>query len=212
MITAVVLVAYVLFVQGPSSYTVKARFLNAGQLVKGNLVEVGGIQAGSVKNFEITADGQVEVELEIDDKYAPLREGTRGASIRQDSLSSVANRYIELHLPGENEAGDDIPDGGLIDRRQDDHRRRARPVLQHARQATPARRCSDFYARQQPRVRRPRRARPTRGLRYLSPSLDASSRPVRGARLRPAGARAFLVDSLALRHRAGRAPRRPGAR
>ena len=113
VITAAVLVAYVLFIQGPSSYTVKARFVNAGQLVKGNLVEIGGTQAGLVKDFEITPDGAVDVELEIDEKYVPLREGTR-AIIRSGSLSSVANRYVELHLPGENEAGDDIQDGGFI--------------------------------------------------------------------------------------------------
>ena len=113
VIAAVVLVGYVLFGSGSTAYTVKARFVNAGQLVKGNLVEIGGTQAGLVKDFEITPDGMAEVELEIDEQYAPLREGTR-AIIRQGSLSSVANRYVALHLPGENEAGDPIPDGGLI--------------------------------------------------------------------------------------------------
>lgn len=114
VLTGALLVAYVLFIQGPDSYTVKARFVNAGQLVKGNLVEIGGTQAGLVKDFEITPDGLAEVELEIDDKYVPLRQGTR-AIIRQGSLSSVANRYVELFLPGENEAGGKIDDGGLID-------------------------------------------------------------------------------------------------
>ena len=37
------------------------------------------------------------MKLEIDEEYAPLRQGTR-ALIRPGSLSSVANRYIELFL------------------------------------------------------------------------------------------------------------------
>ena len=41
------------------------------------MVDVGGADAGLVKDFEITPDGQAEVELEIDERYAPLRRGTK---------------------------------------------------------------------------------------------------------------------------------------
>ena len=93
------------------SYTVKARFLNAGQLVKGNPVQVGGVPIGSVEGIRITDSGQAEIELSIDDDHAPLRRGTR-AEIRQFSQSGLANRYIDLKLPPHSE--DEIDDGGVI--------------------------------------------------------------------------------------------------
>ena len=92
-------------------YTVKARFQNASQLVKGNLVQVSGMRAGSVEDIRLTPDGQAELTLKIDEKYAPLRRGTH-ATVRQASLSGVANRYIDLRLPGAREPA--IPDGGTI--------------------------------------------------------------------------------------------------
>jgi phospholipid/cholesterol/gamma-HCH transport system substrate-binding protein len=112
VIGGVVLLALLLFTGG-GGYTVTARFINAGQLVKGSVVDIGGVNAGSIKGFEITDDGQVDVELGIDEQHAPLREGTE-AVIRQNGLGSPANRYVQLMLPGEDEAGAAIEDGGLI--------------------------------------------------------------------------------------------------
>ena len=66
--------------------------------MKGNLVELGGVQIGQVTGFEVTDDGQAEVEFDIEEDYAPLPVGSRFV-IRPGSLSSVANRYIEVHLP-----------------------------------------------------------------------------------------------------------------
>ncbi|HZI91831.1 MAG TPA: MCE family protein [Thermoleophilaceae bacterium] len=103
VIAAVVLVALLLF-GGGEAYTVKARFINAAQLVKGNVVDVGGTNAGLVKDFELTPDGQAEVEIEVDERYAPLRVGTR-AQIRSAGQTSVSGRYVQLMLPPENEAG-----------------------------------------------------------------------------------------------------------
>ena len=54
VIAAAVLVAVLLFGGGGSSYTVTADFLNAGQLVKGNPVQSGGVPIGSVKDIDIT--------------------------------------------------------------------------------------------------------------------------------------------------------------
>src|SRR3712207_3840872 len=99
---------------GGSGYTVKVRFLNAAQLVKGNVVDIGGTNAGIVKDFEITPNGHAEVELEVDEKYAPLRRGTK-AVIRSAGQTSVSGRYVQLMLPAEPDAGDDIEDGGVID-------------------------------------------------------------------------------------------------
>jgi phospholipid/cholesterol/gamma-HCH transport system substrate-binding protein len=96
---------------GGGGYHVKLRFLNAGQLVKGNPVQVGGVPVGSVEGIRISDDGQAEIEVSIDDEHAPLRRGAR-AEIRQFSQSGLANRYIDLKLPPHTEA--EIPDGGVI--------------------------------------------------------------------------------------------------
>src|SRR5262245_10366814 len=111
LIAAIALVATMLF-SASGDYRVKARFLNAGQLVKGNPVQTGGVSIGSVKGIKITDDGQAEITLAIDDRYAPLRQGTR-ARIRQFSQSGLANRYVDLTMP--NGGTRDLPDGGLID-------------------------------------------------------------------------------------------------
>lgn len=101
-----------LFLSGGESYTVKARFLNAGQLVKGNLIQVGGRKVGTVKSIELAPDGSAEVAFDVDALTGPLRRGTR-ATIRIASLSGVANRYIDLEMPP-GEAQDVIEDGGVI--------------------------------------------------------------------------------------------------
>lgn len=103
-------VAYVLL-GGTSSYQVKARFENASQLVPGNLVQEAGLEVGKISDIELSPDGQAEVTLNLDEKYAPLREGTR-AVVRQASLSSVSGRYVDLQLPpGQPRT---IPEGGRI--------------------------------------------------------------------------------------------------
>jgi phospholipid/cholesterol/gamma-HCH transport system substrate-binding protein len=120
VIAVSVLVALLLFGSGGDSYALSARFINAGQLVKGNLVELGGVQIGQVTDFEITDDGEAEVEFEVEDDYAPLPAGSR-LLIRPGSLSSVANRFIEVHLPSASErdaaAGEQemLADGAVIE-------------------------------------------------------------------------------------------------
>ena len=113
VIAAVALVAIVLFGTGGGGYTVTARFQNAAQIVQGNNVVVAGVPAGSVESIEITPNGQAEIELSIDDRYAPLRRGTR-AVIKQASQSGIANRYVELSIPS-GESREEIDDGGMID-------------------------------------------------------------------------------------------------
>jgi phospholipid/cholesterol/gamma-HCH transport system substrate-binding protein len=117
VVAAVVIVAVVLFAGG-GGYTVKIHFINAGQLVKGNQVEIGGSPVGTVDDINLTPDGQAVVTVSIDDQYAPLREGTR-AVIRQASLSGIANRYVDLQMPpGDSSNTASIPNGGpiLVDR------------------------------------------------------------------------------------------------
>ena len=92
-------VAAVLLGLGASDFVINARFQSAAQLVNGNLVQIAGRPVGKVTHIDLTRDGQAEVELHITDPdYIPLRRGTR-ATIRQSSLSGVANRYVQLDLP-----------------------------------------------------------------------------------------------------------------
>lgn len=112
MLVAVAVVAVVLLGAGSDDYQVRARFQNAAQLVKGDLVQVAGAEIGSITGIALTDDGQADVTMSIaDERYRPLREGTE-AIVRQASLSGVANRYVDLMLPGGSTA--EIPDGGLI--------------------------------------------------------------------------------------------------
>ena len=112
VLAAVLVVVVVLAVAGGSSYTVKADFVSASQLVEGNAVKVSGNTIGSVGDISLTDDGKARVTMEIEgDGFAPLRRGTR-ATIRQASLSGVANRYVDLQIGGADRA--EIPDGGTL--------------------------------------------------------------------------------------------------
>ncbi len=106
-----VVVAVVLIGGGGSDYSVSARFENASQLVKGNLVQVSGQQVGKVDRIRITDDGQAEVRFTVSEDYAPLKVGTI-AVIRQTSLSGIANRYIDLQQGPATNA--EVRDGGVI--------------------------------------------------------------------------------------------------
>ncbi len=90
-------VAAVLMFRGGGSYDITAEFEDAGQLVKGNQVKVGGTAVGSVKKVDVTSDGHAIVKFSVNDDYAPLRRGTK-AIVKQTSLSGIANRYIDLEL------------------------------------------------------------------------------------------------------------------
>lgn len=98
VIAAVVLVAIVLFGSSTATYEAYAEFENAGQLVKGNQVQIGGAAAGTVDDIKLTDDGQARIKFSVDEKYAPLAIGTH-AMIRQASQSGIANRYVELQPP-----------------------------------------------------------------------------------------------------------------
>jgi phospholipid/cholesterol/gamma-HCH transport system substrate-binding protein len=114
LVVAVAVLAVVLLGSSGAEYRVTARFENAGQLVKGNLVQVAGRAIGEVERIELGDDGGADVHLRItDEDYAPLRTGVQ-AVVRQTSLSGVANRYVDLQMPPEDRAGRDVPDGGLL--------------------------------------------------------------------------------------------------
>ena len=110
LIAAVVLVALAMF-GGGGTYRVKAVFDNAGQLVPGNQVRVGGQPVGKISDIELDDQGNAVVTLQVDDTVAPLHDGTT-ATIRATSLSGIANRYVSVK-PGPN-SNRKIADGGHI--------------------------------------------------------------------------------------------------
>jgi phospholipid/cholesterol/gamma-HCH transport system substrate-binding protein len=112
-VVVVVIVVVAVLIASQTSYTVKANFQDAAQLVKGNLVEVGGSAVGTVSDIKLTPNGQAQVTMKITGSgYSPLRQGTV-ATIREASLSGVANRYVDLRMPpGSNQTP--IKKGGLL--------------------------------------------------------------------------------------------------
>jgi phospholipid/cholesterol/gamma-HCH transport system substrate-binding protein len=172
-LAALAAIAVVLVGPGADRYEVRARFANAGQLVKGNSVQLAGTPVGSVQRIDLTRDGQAEVTLRISDEgLRPLPRGTR-AVVRQASLSGVANRYVDLRLPDGAPRGT-LRDGEVIEQADtqtaveldqlfNTFDRRTREGLRNV-----LRGYGEAYAG--------RGAEANAGLAYLDPSLAAASR------------------------------------
>ena len=171
LIAAVVVLALVLVHPGDRSYTVTATFQDAGQLVPGGLVQVAGATVGKVGDIRLSDDGQAEVELRLPHDWGPLHEGTR-AIVRAPGLSTAAGRYVDLMLGPA--TAPKIPDGGRLpatatqtavdlDEALDLFDRRTRIGLQRVIRGS-ARQTAGKSAKQ------------NEALRYLDPSLVASTR------------------------------------
>ena len=112
VVLAVVLLVVVL-TGGSKEHDYSLLFQNAGQLVKGDDVQVGGRRVGTIKTIELTDDNQARIGVTVQEPIAPLHEGTQ-AIIRATSLSGVANRYIALTPGPQNKAKiDDKAELGL---------------------------------------------------------------------------------------------------
>jgi phospholipid/cholesterol/gamma-HCH transport system substrate-binding protein len=99
LVAAIVLL---LALGGSGGATYHLIFANAGQLVRGDQVQVGGVPVGQVKEIQLLPDYRVRITIHVDSSLVPLHQGTT-AEVRVPSLSSVANRYIALS-PGPNNA------------------------------------------------------------------------------------------------------------
>ena len=193
VIVAIALVAIILF-GGSSAYTVKATFINAGQLVKGNPVQTGGVAIGSVDKIKITDDGHAEVSLKIKDAHTPLREGTQ-ATIRQFSLSGIANRYVDLRLP-EGDEGAEIEDGGRIGT---DRTTTAVDLDELFNTLDPeTRKALQGFFQGQARMWSGRGNQAAKGFEYLNPALSTSRRLFNELTRDTPVLERFLVDSSRL--------------
>jgi phospholipid/cholesterol/gamma-HCH transport system substrate-binding protein len=108
----VLAVVLLLVSRNGDTHTYRFVFENAGQLVKGDIVRVGGTPAGTVTGLELTDDSRAEVEVTLTDEYAPLHRGTT-ATIRAQSLIGIANRYVDVH-PGPG-FRPELDDGAVLD-------------------------------------------------------------------------------------------------
>jgi len=107
-LAATVLLLASLFLTGGEGRTYRVLFENAGQLVAGNQVLIGGHELGSVERVSLTDDYQADIEISTDE---PLHEGTT-AVIRSTSLSGIANHYVAIS-PGADD-GPELADGEVI--------------------------------------------------------------------------------------------------
>jgi len=71
LVAAVAVTAIVLFGTGGGAYTVEGRFATAGQIVRGNPVQSGGVKIGSVRRVGLAPNGQAALELSVDDAHSP---------------------------------------------------------------------------------------------------------------------------------------------
>jgi phospholipid/cholesterol/gamma-HCH transport system substrate-binding protein len=195
VIAAIAVAAWLLFGGGGGGgYTVTAHFQNAAQLVKGNLVQIGGTKAGSVKDIDVTPDGQAEIKLSIEDDFAPLRRGTT-ATIRQASLSGVANRSVDLQMPpGDKDDTGEIPDGGEIGV---DKTETAVELDQLFNTLDPPTRqnLQEFFKGGATQYAGKGAGQANRGYRYLNPALSTSSRLFNELNRDTPTLERFIVDS-----------------
>jgi phospholipid/cholesterol/gamma-HCH transport system substrate-binding protein len=91
----VVLVVGLIVLNNGGSRTYRVMMENAGQLVPGDLVRIGGVQAGTVKGLDLTPNGQAVVDVEIGKSWGPLHAGTT-VTVRASGIATVTGRYVDI--------------------------------------------------------------------------------------------------------------------
>ena len=172
VLVVAIVVALLLLRRPGGDYVVKARFQNAAQLVKGNLVQTGGAPIGTVETIDLTDDGQAEVTLKLEDGLRPAAPRHAG----HDPPGLAVRRRQPLRRPA-----DGAPERREDPRRRrdraglDDHGRRPRPALQHLRPRRRARRSQGVIRGSAAQIKGKGKEF-NEGIAYLNPSLAASSR------------------------------------
>ena len=95
VVLLIIVAAVVYLATRQTSYHYRLDFTNAGQLVTGDLVRIGGTPAGSIDSISLTRDGLAQVAISLNSNFGPLHKGTT-ATIRSPGLTSVASRYIDI--------------------------------------------------------------------------------------------------------------------
>jgi phospholipid/cholesterol/gamma-HCH transport system substrate-binding protein len=93
----------------PQGYRVNVHFNEATQLAQEADVRISGVPVGRVKKKELDDEDTTSVEIELDDRYAPIPADTR-AVLRQKTL--LGETYVELS-PGTKD-GPIVEDGGTL--------------------------------------------------------------------------------------------------
>jgi phospholipid/cholesterol/gamma-HCH transport system substrate-binding protein len=192
LIAGAALIALLMFGAG-GGYTVTAVFENAGQLVGGDQVRLGGRTVGRISDIGLSDSSQAEVKLEIDEELAPLHQGTT-ARIRSPSLSGIANRYVALDL-GPTDAPR-IPDGGRIGANQTSAPVDLDELFNTLDPAT--RRGLRSFIRGQGENYAGRGKQAAESIKYLAPALSSTSRLSREIVLDKRVFDGFIADTAAL--------------
>ncbi len=94
-IVAVGLAVLLLTVGGGGTREYRVMMENAGQLVHGDLVRIGGVQAGTVESLDLTPDGQAVVRVSIAKSWGRLHAGTT-VTVRASGIATVTGRYVDI--------------------------------------------------------------------------------------------------------------------
>jgi phospholipid/cholesterol/gamma-HCH transport system substrate-binding protein len=108
----VVLIAAYLVFSGGGGVDYHLEMKEAGQLVRGDQVQVGGVPVGSVTDIALTPNYKARVTIHVDSSLTPLHAGTI-AEIRVPSLTGVANRFVAL-TPGPNKGRPALEPGATL--------------------------------------------------------------------------------------------------
>jgi phospholipid/cholesterol/gamma-HCH transport system substrate-binding protein len=110
LLAVVVIVLLVANSGGSRDYRVIMQ--NAGLLVPGDIVRIGGIQAGTVKDLALTPNGQAQVTIALDDSWGRLHAGTT-VTVRASGIATVTGRFVDIS-PGPS-FRPALPTDGVID-------------------------------------------------------------------------------------------------
>lgn len=195
VVAAAVLVGLLIFGGGGGGYTVKAEFQNGNQIVKGNLVQLDGVQVGTVKGLDITPSGEAVITMKIDPDHAPLHRGVH-ATIRQASQSGIANRYVDLTLPDARSQGKEIEDGGTITTAETTTGVDLDQLFNTL--DPPTRKALQGFFKGQAKALKGKGAMQNEGFQYLNPSLSTSRRLFNELNRDTPNLERFVVDSSKL--------------
>ncbi len=96
-----------------STYQVKAEFQNAGGLIGGADVRVGGIRKGSVKAIDLPKEtgGKVTVVMNLESDTRPIVKTDSVASIKSEGM--MGDKFVEISFGSKN--AEEVKDGGTIE-------------------------------------------------------------------------------------------------